>query len=66
MNPVEMSEEEYLEHCENSDGICTNCGEIRYSDTEPDAEGYPCEACEEAAVIGIENALIDGTIEVTE
>lgn len=63
---IKMTEDEYQEHCDSDDGVCTNCGEIRYSNTEPDAENYPCDSCGEDAVQGIENALIDGTIEIVE
>jgi hypothetical protein len=46
-------------------GICAACGEFRDC-TEPDAEGYPCEFCEADAVQGIENALIDGLIDIVD
>lgn len=26
-------------------GLCLNCGEWRWGDTEPDAQKYPCESC---------------------
>lgn len=61
-----MTEAEYLELCESSSGVCTKCGEIRHGDTEPDAEDYPCEACGEDKVQGIENAMIDGNIEIVD
>lgn len=62
MKPVKMTSEEYLSHCEDYDGVCTQCGAIRYGDTEPDAEEYNCDECGLDAVQGIENAMIDGNI----
>jgi hypothetical protein len=60
-----MTEAEYNEHCESYDGVCLACGAIPVRDTEPDAEGYPCEDCGADQVQGIENALLDGRIEIT-
>ncbi len=64
--PVKMSEQEYQEHCNDNDGVCLACGAIRYGDTEPDAEEYPCEECGEDKVSGMENSLITGDVEVTD
>ena len=41
------------------------CGEIRYGGVEPDARGYPCEACETNTVVGLQEALLMGRISVT-
>ena len=38
-------------------GICTKCCSLQ-SGVEPDAEGYICENCGEATVMGIENAVV--------
>lgn len=59
-----MTEEEYRKHIDSSDGLCINCGEITYGDTEPDAENYQCNECFENALTGIENALVSGYIEI--
>lgn len=64
--PVKMSVSEYQDHCDENNGICLVCGAIRYGDTEPDAEEYPCEECGEDKVSGMENCLIDGSVEVEE
>lgn len=61
-----MTADEYQEHVDSYDGVCTACGEFRYGETEGDAENYPCDACGENAVEGIENALIAGHIEFIE
>jgi predicted RNA-binding Zn-ribbon protein involved in translation (DUF1610 family) len=62
---VEMTEEEFLEIQSAYQGVCASCGEIRDC-TEPDAEDYECEACGENTVVGVDNALIMGIIEITE
>ena len=61
-----MTEREYVEHNNNSDGICTECFEISDGGCEPDAENYECEHCGCKAVTGIENALITGIIGIQE
>lgn len=53
-----------VEEIKNSDlngyiGICLACGE-RQAGVEPDAHGYECEACGEAEVVGLEDAVICG------
>ena len=60
---IKMTESEYHQHVSDSDGVCLACGEWR-SDCEPDAEGYPCESCGEAQVMGVENALIEERIDI--
>jgi transcription initiation factor IIE alpha subunit len=62
----QLTEEEYEEHIDSCDGFCTECGEVKYSFTEPDAENYPCEACGKNAVVGFELALIIGLIDFTD
>jgi len=58
-----MTEREFREHCEDYAGICLACGELSYG-VEPDAEGYYCENCDEYEVVGLEQALITGTVEI--
>jgi len=64
--PIEMTESEYEDYCESSCGVCLACGEIKEGDCEPDAEGYECDSCGEMQVQGIENALVDGKIEIVD
>ncbi len=66
MLTVKLTEEEYRECEEGSNGICSACGEFRYGDTEPDAEDYPCDSCGKNKVVGMMNAMIDGLIEIVE
>ena len=57
----EVSQAEFDDY----NGICLVCGEIRYGGVEPDARGYPCEACETDTVVGLQEALLMGRISVT-
>jgi hypothetical protein len=47
-----------------NEGVCLDCGAEAYG-VEPDASGYQCESCGEHSVMGMEDAIIDGHIEVT-
>ena len=62
-----MSGDEYSEHREEYDGYCTTCEDVTVEGgVEPDARGYECPECGMNTVIGIEEALIDGLIEIEE
>jgi hypothetical protein len=60
---IEISEDEYLLHCQNDDGVCLACGEFTCGGVEPDAESYECEACGAKSVCGTENALVMGELD---
>ena len=59
-----FSKEEYLSLRFRYIGICLTCGEKR-NGIEPDARQYECKECGEKQVYGIEEALLDGVIEIT-
>jgi hypothetical protein len=61
---ISLTEQEYHNHVNNYDGICAECEEIHDGGVEPDAEEYECDCCGAAAVMGIENALISGLIDI--
>lgn len=63
---IKMTEGDYLSHCDNSDGLCLSCYEIKYGDTEPDATDYLCDHCSELEVVGMEIAMLNGDIEITD
>jgi hypothetical protein len=63
-NKMRFSYEDFRAHENNYDGYCTKCGSIQHGNTEPDAEGYECSKCGEMAVLGMDNALCMGFIEV--
>jgi predicted RNA-binding Zn-ribbon protein involved in translation (DUF1610 family) len=66
MKTIKMSEADFRMHRNDYNGICESCGAVRWGETEPDAEEYPCEECGEDTVTGIENALLGGIICITE
>ena len=59
-----VTEDEYAEATEMSLGWCRLCHKFTREATEPDAEDYKCPDCEEMAVIGAENALVEGLIDL--
>jgi len=63
---VTITEEEFHVHNAACDGLCLACGEFTSGGVEPDASGYPCEGCDEPQVMGTEEALIAGHIEIGE
>jgi len=60
-----MSEEEFIELSEGYMGICLECEEYQEG-CEPDAENFKCESCGAHKVMGLENALIAGQIDIGE
>lgn len=45
-------------------GWCKSCEEFTTSHCEPDATNYRCDLCNEMAVFGAEEALLEGMITV--
>lgn len=65
MNPIQMTQEDYMYASEDYEGYCTTCCEPAYG-VEPDARGYECEACGAEEVYGMEELLMMGLIEFVE
>jgi hypothetical protein len=61
---MKITIEDYRDMCNNYEGWCTTCQEFTALEVEPDAQGYPCEVCGENTVMGTEEALMCGEIEV--
>jgi len=62
-----LSIEAFRERCRDHDGYCRHCdGITRLGDTEPNADGYPCETCGGSSVCGVEWAMIEGLIEIAD
>lgn len=61
-NPTKVSEEDFFMAQECMIGWCNDCKEFNREMTEPDAEFYDCDVCDENNVYGAENALIMGLI----
>lgn len=55
-----ITEEEYHDAVEQSQGWCKKCKEFTRDETEPDAQDYNCPKCEENTVVGAEDALLEG------
>ena len=60
--PVEFVD--YMEATDQYLGWCPDCKAFSTGCVEPDAEGYPCEACGNREVVGAEQALVLGWINV--
>lgn len=64
---AELTEAEYREHADQMDGFCTECNEVtRYGDTEPDAREYKCPDCHQFTCVGMEEAVLEEYIILTE
>jgi len=62
---MRLTMQAYKHHADLYDGYCTACDDITNTGgVEPDAEGYECEVCGGNSVMGIEQALIAGHIDV--
>jgi hypothetical protein len=61
---TKITEEEYVDATENYMGFCTECCAFTTDTVEPDAEDYSCDDCENNTVVGAEQALIMGLIEL--
>ncbi len=55
---------EYEDACDCNTGYCTTCEAFVGDSVEPDAEGYTCPDCGEDTLMGAEEALLQGLIEV--
>lgn len=62
---ITVSEAEFRSHANAFDGLCLACGSWTTGGVEPDASGYPCEGCEAHRVMGAEEALLMGHLDVT-
>lgn len=62
--PVRVMESDYHDATENYRGWCPHCEEFTRDATEPDAEDYNCPGCDDRDVLGAEQALLCGFIEV--
>lgn len=59
-----MTQSEFSDLANMHYGICANCKTLAEGGYEPDATGGECEVCGSQAVMGLENALIEGLIEI--
>jgi Zn finger protein HypA/HybF involved in hydrogenase expression len=57
---------DYTDATESYIGWCTTCERFTRDSTEPDAHDYECPACGDLTVMGAEDALCQGFIELEE
>ena len=62
---IKLTEDEYKNKENYSIGYCLSC-RVEHDSVEPDAENYKCEQCNENKVMGMQNMLIIGLIEIIE
>jgi DNA-directed RNA polymerase subunit RPC12/RpoP len=65
IQPIHISETDYVDLTANYGGFCIECGDEAYG-VEPDARGYRCESCGAKAVYGAEELLLRGAIHFTD
>lgn len=58
--------DEYQGACDDYMGWCVFCCEFTRPQTEPDAEGYDCPECGLNSVMGAEQAVLLGEINIVE
>lgn len=61
---MKLTVNQYMSAQDNYEGYCTSCDLLTRDSTEPDAENYNCPECEEHTVMGVDNALMMGLIEI--
>jgi hypothetical protein len=59
---IKMTEEEFVEHYNDYNGVCLECQHINYGGHEPDAKNYLCKNCGKKSSFGMEEALLEGFI----
>jgi hypothetical protein len=59
-----ISASEYKEFCNDYMGFCTDCQDFTRECTEPDAEDYDCPECEQNTVVGTEQAMVLGLLDI--
>ena len=57
---------DFLEHTDCYNGLCLKCKAIQDGGCEPDAENYKCGTCGTNNVMGFEQALLCGHINIIE
>lgn len=61
---VQCSDLEYKAHVRDYDGLCLACWQWTSGGVEPDACGYECPECGEHTVIGAEDAMLMGLVDI--
>ena len=64
-DPLHLTEAEYGEMLEFSEGLCLSCG-THTGTIDPDGRGLPCPVCHRHEVYGIEVLMLRGIVIVVE
>ena len=59
-----ISEDRFQTLSDQCKGYCLKCKKVTRGQCEPDARNYPCPKCKENKVMGIEEALMMGHIDI--
>lgn len=62
---TQVTERTFQNACNAYKGFCTHCRKFTRRETEPDAENYDCPKCGQKKVVGAEQAMLLGEIELT-
>lgn len=63
---MKMTSDQFEEHQADLSGYCSECDAITTSDVESDAQDYECPECGNNTVMGVDQALLMGNIEITD
>jgi Zn finger protein HypA/HybF involved in hydrogenase expression len=63
---TDVEDVEYQYATESYMGWCTTCKSFTRDSTEPDSEEYDCPVCEQNTVMGAEQALLCGAIDLVD
>lgn len=63
---MKMKAKTFETKSENYDGYCSSCDAVtQKGGVEPDAQGYECPKCKKKTLMGIDEALMAGHLEIT-
>lgn len=62
---MKITSSEYWDHRNEYAGYCSHCDDITQEyGVEPDAEGYPCPVCGNKTLMGTEEAMLLGLLQI--
>lgn len=62
---MKLSIDEYNDYTNDYCGYCSTCNDItQFDGVEPDAREYECPNCEQNTLMGVEEAMMEGILEI--